>query len=70
MDRISLVSWAFIAAYPVFALLKAYAANRLRRLRFGNDDTSLEWLQVYGDGILFNWRTLLWVYLLIQNLPA
>lgn len=68
MDGISIMIIAYLAAYPVFAGLKAWAAWQRRELRFRNERTRLEWLDVFGSGIVFDWRTLLWFYLLDQSL--
>lgn len=64
MDRVSIIALIFIVAYPVFVGFKLHAALSHRRLRFKNESTRLEWLDVIGGGIIFDWRTLLWFYLI------
>ena len=59
-----LMTYLYLAAYPILFTLKAWAAWYRKDLRFRNDRTRLEWLQVFGDGLVFDWRTLLWAYLL------
>lgn len=66
MDGTSLITLAYLIAYPFFAVVKAHAAWTLRELRYRNERTRLEWLRTFGDQLVFDWRTLLWVYLILQ----
>lgn len=54
----------YLFAWPAYLLIKYAALYVDREIRLNNEKTRYAYVKELGEGLLFNWRTLLWLYLL------